>query len=178
MRSTAVRASAVAAVLAWTLPGCGEASLADGVRALPVPTPDLPEVPALPAPKHPVRYEDGSLSVFGLRRQLEERLNQQVEVTAVVVEHYQPPKCSSKDACPRPAQPHLWLADDAGETDATKRLTVVGYASHNSDARRKGLGALRVGTRVRVKGQFAQVSPSGFNASNGLIAYDSHVKAE
>ena len=162
----------VALALAGIL-SCGQSKHASGIEELPVPEPDLPEVPKLPVSPHPITYADGSFSLYGLRRQMDRHIGDPVAVTAFIVGHYVPPKCTGKD-CAKPAKPHLWLADNAGEADSNKRLTVVGYAEYNDEARRRGLGALPEGQRVRVQGTFTQVSASGFNASNGLIEYRSH----
>ncbi len=166
-------ARALAGVALAGLLGCGQSKGAANIEALPVPEPDLPEVPKLPAAPHPITYPDGSFSLYGLHRQMDRHIGKPVAVTAFIAGHYVPPECKGKD-CEKPAKPHLWLADTAGEADSNKRLTVVGYSEYNDEARRRGLGALPEGQRVRVQGTFTQVSASGFNASNGLIEYESH----
>ena len=72
--------------------------------------------------------------------------------------------------------------------DRTEQLIVVGYADNQDqlDRARRGrktttiAGAvvvpkdLKVGNKIRAKGQFTLISSGGFNTSNGLLEYTSH----
>lgn len=195
-----------AAALLPTLPAaCGEEGQAAAsdltIERLPDVRPNLPEVPTLPPPPHPVQYDDASYSVYGLRHRIRNTMDSDVEVTGYIVEIYQPPECPEGEHCPTPAAPHMWIADTRGETDQGKRLMVVGYAENQAqideaieDARRgrtrelteeeRAMGMIpiptdfHVGNKVKVEGRFTRMSGSGFNSSEGLLEYRNHTTLE
>lgn len=161
------------------------------VEALPAIVPDLPEVPTLPPPPHPITYDDGSYSVYGLRRKIRDTIDQGIEVTGTIVEIYEAPPCTEKneDDCPKVLQPHVWIADTPTESDRMNQLIVVGYAINQKEvdsAKRKApKGAsmsqgempipvdFAVGNKIKASGRFTRIS-SGFNSSNGLLEYSGH----
>ncbi len=177
--------------------GCNQPASDLTIEALPEVTPNLPSVPTLPPPPHPTQYGDSSYSVYGLRSRLRNTIDTDVEVTGYIVDIYTPPECE-REPCPRPAAPHMWVADTPNETERGKQLMVVGYAENQEQideavelAERgryeppdpeTGLlpipTDLVVGNKVKVGGRFARVGSSGFNNSEGLIEYGSHTTIE
>ena len=168
------------------------------VEKLPEIKPDLPEVPTLPPPPHPVQQADGSYSVFGLRKRMKNTMDTDVDVTAYVVETYAPPPCPDGKNCPPARAPHVYLADTKGEADAAKRILLVGYAENQKaideailDKKRGRYkapapesGTLAVptdlfpGAKLKVKARFTRVSGSGFAQSDGLLDYRGHTTIE
>ncbi len=161
------------------------------VEALPEIVPDLPEVPTLPPPPHPITYDDGTYSVYGLRRKIRDTIDNGVEVTGYIVEIYEAPPCKEKkeEDCPKVLQPHVWIADTPEESDRMNQLIVVGYAINQKEvdsAKRKApKGAsmsggempipvdFAVGNKIKASGRFTRIS-SGFNSSTGLLEYSGH----
>lgn len=183
----------------FTVTGCGDDAASNiVVERLDDVRPALPEVPTLPPPPHPIQYPDGSFSVYGLRQRLNNTIDTEVTVTGYIVDIYTPPECPKGERCPTPTAPHMWIADTTGEQDMRKRLAVAGYAENQAQIdeavaeARKGRYKppppesgllpvpvdLAVGNKVKVTGQFARVSGSGFNISNGLVDYRSHETTE
>lgn len=180
--------------------GCDKAAEAKvQVEKLPEVKPSLPAVPTLPPPPHPTQYADQSYSVYGLRRQLRNTIDTEVNVTGYIAKVYAPPECPPKQQCPLPPAPHMWLADVQGETDETKLLLVAGYAENQAaidEAMTKAkrgkkpsaaelkeqeeMGLLPIptdffpGAKVKVKGRFSFVSGSGFQSSEGVLGYGGH----
>ncbi len=166
------------------------------VERLPDVKPNLPAVPKLPPPPYPVKYGDGSYSVFGLRKKIEDTIDQTVSVTGYIVSIYEPPECPKKKC--RAKAPHMWVADARDEQDKSKWLQVVGYAENHKqlreaieDARRgryeppppeSGLLPIpvdfAVGNKVKVTGRFTYVSGAGFASSDGVLEYRSHETLE
>ena len=176
-------------------PACGNEPAADIiVEQLPDVQPNLPTVPNLPPPPHPITYPDATYSIYGLRARLNNTIDNEHTVTGYIVEIYTPPECPEGERCPLPAAPHTWLADTLGETDPMKRLRVVGYAENQAqideavELHERGRyeppppesGLLpipvdfAVGAKVKVTGRFAHTSGSGFSDSAGLLGYRSH----
>jgi len=193
-----------AAVLGTLTIACGDDGAAASdltVERLPDVRPNLPEVPTLPPPPHPIQYPDNSYSVYGLRHRMRNTIDSDVEVTGYIVEIYEPPECPEGERCPVPAAPHMWIADTQNETDAGKRLMVVGYAENQAqideaieDAERGRAEELteeqiamgmrpiptdfHVGNKVKVQGRFVRISGAGFNSSEGLLDYAGHETLE
>lgn len=179
---------------------CGESMERNvEVERLPDPEPNLPSVPRIPPPAHPPRYDDGTYSVYGLRRMMSTTMDQEVEVTGYIVEIYQRPDCDDEENCSTAVAPHIFLADSVGETDADKRILVAGYATRQSeveDAVRRARRRRRPmeepgpndpppiptdfaeGNKVRLRGQFQRYSNVGFQSTNGLLEYRFHRTVE
>jgi hypothetical protein len=156
--------------------------------------PNLPEVPNIPPPAHPITYPDGTYTVYGVRKRMEHTMDTEVKVTAYIVEVYVPPECPEGRTCPPAKMPHLWLADTPNEADGNKRLTLVGYAANQNeideardDAARgrtreppegEGLPPIPIdfenGRRGVFEGRFARISGAGFLESEGLLDYRTH----
>jgi len=186
-------------VLGTALAGGCESGGADAqIEKLPDIKPNLPAVPTLPPPPHPVQYPDQSYSVYGLRKRMRQTIDNEVQVTGYIVDVYQPPECPKGKQCPLPTAPHLYLADTPAETDPEKRLLLVGYAENQKaideavKLAKKGRyeppdpesGMLPIptdffkGAKINVKGQFAHVSGAGFAQSDGLLDYRAHTTLE
>ena len=192
---------ALAGVLIGSLlsSGCDTASGSSvEVEKLPDIKPNLPAVPTLPPPPYPVQYPDSSYSLFGLRKRIKNTMDTDVDVTAYVVETYQPPECPEGKVCPQARAPHVYLADSKGEADPAKRILLVGYAENQAAIdeailqKKKGKykapdpesGLLPIPTdlfpdaKVKVHARFARVSGSGFAQSDGLLDYRAHTTVE
>lgn len=168
----------------------------DPAQQAPTIKPDLPAVPTLPPPPHPPQYPDGSYSLFGLRKRLKTTMDTDVDVTAFVVETYAPPECPEGKTCPQARAPHVYLADDKGESDPSKRMLLVGYAENqkaiDEAIKKRGKakpppaesGILPVpidlfpGAKIKAKARFTRVSGSGFAQSDGLLDYRGHTTLE
>ncbi len=180
-------------------PACDKPSggAAVEVEKLPDIKPDLPAVPTLPPPPHPIQYGDGSYSLFGLRKRMKTTMDTDVDVTAYVVETYKAPECPEGKQCPQARAPHVYLAD-AKSDEGDKRILLAGYAENQKAideallAKKKGKykpppaesGVLPVptdlfpGAKVKVKARFTRVSGAGFAQSDGLLDYRGHVAIE
>ena len=175
--------------------GCGDKPDPNlQVERLPDVHPNLPTVPTLPPPPFPTTYDDSSYSIWGLRHRIRNTMDTDVGLTGYIVDIYQPPECPRGQVCPRPAAPHMYIADTATETDHHNALMVVGYAENQEqideavELASRGRyeppdpasGILPVptdfvqGNKVKVTGKFTRVSGSGFNNSEGLMEYRSH----
>ena len=156
--------------------------------------PNLPSVPSIPKPSVPETYPDGSYSVYGLRKQIVKTIETQVTVTAYVVETYKKPECVEGKAC-HILMPHLFLADEKGETLERRRLRLVGYAKsfkEMEDQKEKDEKGVkdeplpdgvylppviwdwREGQKYKITGRFTRQSGEGFMATDGLMEYSSH----
>ncbi len=185
---------ALAGLLAAALMGCEEGPNLT-IERLPDVSPNLPAVPELPPPPHPINHPDGSYSVYGVRQMIANTAGQEVTITGTIVSVYAPPACDEGEACPLPPAPHVYIADTAGESDQRLTMIVTGYAQNHeevADARRGGSAYLRraerqgivpvpidfdVGARIKVVGTFDRQG-NGFFASNGLVQYQSHETLE
>jgi len=188
----------VLCVVALTAPmfACSDGASASNlqVERLPDVRPNLPPVPTLPPPPYPVQYPDQSYSVYGVRKRIRNTMDTEVTLTGYIVEIYQAPECPEGHTCPPPRVPHLWMADAPNETDAAKRITLVGYAEnqqqiddaiahrgqpqHSTDAEQAGILPIPtdfgIGAKIKVHAQFTRVSGTGFSESEGVLEYRGH----
>ena len=187
---------AVAGLTVGSLAGCEQKAQAKvQVEKLPEVHASLPPVPTIPPAPFPVQHPDQSYSVYGLRRALRRTIGTEVNVTAYIAKVYVPPECPPKEKCPLPPAPHIWLADRADETDATKLVIVAGYADNQKaidDAVKEakkpkkaapppedtGLLPIPVdfwqGAKIKLKGRFSYMSGAGFQSSEGVLDYGGH----
>ena len=155
--------------------------------------PNLPAVPSIPKPTVPETYPDGSFSVYGLRKGINKNIETLVTVTAYVVEVYQKPECDENQAC-HVLMPHLFLADEKGETLERRRIRLVGYAKsfkEMEDQKEKDEKGIkddlpegvylppviwdwREGQKYKITGRFTRQSGEGFMATDGLLEYNKH----
>ncbi|MCB9667334.1 MAG: hypothetical protein H6715_04335 [Myxococcales bacterium] len=185
------------ALSATLLTACGQAGQGGDkpqVEKLPTIQPHLPEVPTLPPAPYPVRYDDQSFSVYGLRKELRKVIDQDVTLTGYIVNIYAPEPCPKGETCPPPRAPHLWLADSPEEKDPEKLIRLCGYAENHEELAKaarsskakpepeSGMVATPTdfaeGAKIKVKGRFAYVSGLGFNDASGLLDYKGHETLE
>jgi hypothetical protein len=156
---------------------------------------NLPAVPKVPPPRHPIQYDDGTWTVHGLRKRIKQTMEEEVRVKAFIVKVYQPTECPEGRTCPPPPMPHLWLGDDLEETKERRLLRLVGYANSQvemdqaREEAEKGRGPSeeelaaglppivwdwQQGKRYVIKGRFSRSSGTGFSYSEGLLEYMEH----
>ena len=199
MRNTLFWTFVASLSLGVSLGACKGGAAADlQIEKLPEITPNLPAVPNLPPPPHPITYPDSSYSVYGARKRVNDTIGNEIEITAYVVDIYRAPECEKGKKgkeCPLGKAPHAYLADTPNEEDPKKRVMLTNYAE-NQEAFDEavaqhqkgkyepppvetGLPAIPVdlalGNKVKVKGRFNRVSGNGFSNSRGLLDYVSHV---
>lgn len=186
----------VAVAFGTLLLGCSEDDVnARKVTAEKVDTykPNLPPVPNIPKPSVSETFEDGSHSVYGLRKQIVKTIETQVTVTAYIAKIYQKPACEEGQAC-FTLMPHLFLADVKDETIEKRLLRVVGYAKsfkEMDDQKEKDAKGIkeelpegvylppviwdwREGYKYKITGRFTRQSGEGFMATDGLLEYQKH----
>jgi hypothetical protein len=180
------------------LGACGQEGTTGAVaEEAPAIRPNLPPVPNVPPPRHKIQFEDGTWSVYGLRKRIRQNIDEEVRVKAFVVKIYTPEPCPEGRTCPPSPMPHLWLGDDVGESSERRLLRLVGYAQSQQemdDAREEatknknrqpdpdeeaaGLPPIiydwQQGKQYIVKGRFARSSGTGFAYSEGLLEYQEH----
>lgn len=156
--------------------------------------PNLPPVPTIPKPTSPETYDDGSYSVYGLRKNIRNTIETQVTVTAYIAQIYQKPECTENQIC-HTLMPHLFLADETDEKLDKRLLRLVGYAQSFKEMEEEQARAesgqkpkelpegvylppvvwdWRQGHKYKVTGRFTRQSGAGFMATDGLIEYSSH----
>ncbi len=189
-----------ALALGSALLGCTEPKPAADltIERLPDVNPNLPAVPTLPPPPHPVQLPDQSYTVYGVRKRMHQTMDTDVSITAYIVAVYTPPVCPENRVCPPARIPHIFLADTKDEADPYKRLTVVGFAENQTQideavaalasghplAREEGddrplvPGDFFVGAKIKVRGRFTRVTGTGFSQSDGVLEYGGHETLE
>lgn len=76
---------------------------------LPEIRPNLPPVPNVPPPRHKIQYPDGTWSVYGLRKRVEQNIGEEVRIKAYIVKIFEPQPCPEDRTCPPSPMPHLWM---------------------------------------------------------------------
>jgi hypothetical protein len=137
----------------------GEAEAVPGMKV------NLPPPPSFAEEDLPKEYPDGTVTVFGLRKQMDKYLGKDVKVKAYLLDLYVCPPCPKKQVCKLCDQPHFFLSDKAdGKKD--KSLMVVDYLMPKQKP-----PALTVGKQYVINGTFARNSPTGFASSDGLLLF-------
>ncbi|MCS6913632.1 MAG: hypothetical protein RMK29_01480 [Myxococcales bacterium] len=136
------------------------------VTALPPIKVDLPPPPSFAEPSIPRQYPDGTLSIYGLRKQSDKYLGKSVKVKAYLLEIYQCPVCPKKQTCKPCDQPHFFLSDEPNGKKE-KALMVTDYRAQKAKDPK-----LTIGKQYTVDGTFARHSPTGFSYSEGLLVFD------
>ena len=157
----------------------------DGYKA------NLPPIPKIPRPNVPETYDDGSYSVYGLRKNLVKTMDTEITVTAFISSKYEKPVCPEGKTC-HTLMPHLFLADDPAEAIEKRTLKMVGYAQsfkemEDQELLDKGeerevelaedqflkevIWDWRKGNKYKVTGFFTREAGSGFKATDGLLEY-------
>jgi len=130
----------------------------------------LPPSPSFKKQHAPEVYPDQSLSVYGLRKNMEDHLDKAVKVKAYVIEVYECPPCPKGTECKPCDQPHFWIADTPNES-RDKALMVTDYLT---DPKMKKKIELEAGQQYVFSGRFAKSSGTGFSSSEGLLVYAEH----
>ncbi|MBN2802994.1 MAG: hypothetical protein JXR91_07860 [Deltaproteobacteria bacterium] len=153
--------------------------------------PNLPPVPNIPVPSVPETYQDGSYSLYGLRKNVGKTLNTQIEITAYIVKIYEKPVCEEGKTC-HTMMPHLFLADELGEKLSKRMIRLVGFAQSfkEMDQAREDAEAGKApeelpegvylppviwdwqeGHKYKIKAIFLNRSGAGFMDADGLLEY-------
>jgi hypothetical protein len=133
--------------------------------ALPPIKVDLPPPPSFAEENFPREYPDGTVSVFGLRKQIDKYLNKDVKVKAFLLEVYQCPVCPKGQTCKLCDQPHFFLSDKP-DGKKEKSLITVDYLMPKQKP-----PFLTVGKQYTIQGTFARNSPTGFASADGLLQF-------
>lgn len=126
---------------------------------------ELPPPPSFSDMDQPVTNPDGTMTVFGLRKQLDKYLGKDVKVKAYLLEVYQCPPCPKGQTCKLCDQPHFFLGDKT-DTKKEKSLMVVDYL-----APKQKPPFLTLGKAYEIQGTFSRNSPTGFASSDGLLLF-------
>jgi len=171
--------------LAVLAPGCGkEAPKAEETKKEDLGPPvqvQLPPAPSFDEGTSVEKYDDGSYSIFGLRKNLDENIQAgeagtEVIVKGYVLDIYVPPECPEGQLCPPGKQPHCWITDKPEEKGKKRAMMVVNYKFNIPEwdaARWKDLPevVLEVGKRYTFKGKFKRFSDTGFAHDRGLLEF-------
>jgi hypothetical protein len=131
---------------------------------------ELPPPPLFDRPRVPQVYPDQTLSVYGIRKRMEEHLGKEVRVKAFVVEVYQCPTCKRGRKCPPCDLPHFWIGD---KRDTREEALLVADLPYDDRGKYKDL-RLEPGQTIIVDGTFTKQSNTGFASSEGLLVYKEH----
>jgi hypothetical protein len=156
--------------------GCpgGSGGLLDdpGATLLPGIKVNLPPPPSFAEPNILREYPDGSVSVYGLRKefhryseQKNKYLGNKVKVKAYLLETYTCPVCPKNQTCKPCDEPHLFVADEANAPKDKAMLVVEQRAFKGREPK------ITVGKQYVFEGMFQQSSPKGFSASDGLLVF-------
>ena len=104
-----------------------------GAALLPGVKINLPPPPSFAEPNIPREYPDGSVSIYGLRKEFHrysekpnKYLGQKVKVKAYLLDIYKCPECPKKQTCKPCEAPHMFVVDEAG-APKEKGLLVAEY---------------------------------------------------
>lgn len=144
----------------------------------------LPPSPNFDEGKAPVQWEDGTYSIYGLRKDIDKHVamgdvGEDVEVKGYVQDIYIPPECPEGETCPNPKQPHLWITDKPDEKGHKRSMMVVNYRFSIPEWdvkrwRRQPDVVLEKGQRYTFKGKFRRFSTSGFASDRGLLEFTAY----
>jgi hypothetical protein len=147
----------------------------------------LPPSPDFDEGKAPVTHEDGSFSVYGLRKDIDQNVadgdaGKEVMVKGWIQEIYVAPECPEGEVCPPPKQPHVWITDAQGQEGKKRAMMVVNYRFVIPEFELpmwKGQPevVLEKGKQYTFKGKFKRFSDTGFAFDSGLlefVAYKPH----
>ncbi len=144
----------------------------------------LPAPPNFDEAKVDEQYADGSRSIYGLRRKLDENVKEgeagtEIMVKGYVQEIYVPPECPEGEMCPPGKQPHFWITDKPDQKGKKRAMMVVNYSFTipEWDAKRwkdEPMVVIEMGKRYTIKGKFLQFSSTGFAFDQGLLEFVSY----
>jgi len=148
---------------------------------------ELPPSPDFDEGKVDLTYPDGSVSIYGLRTEIDENVKKgdagtEVMVKGYVQEIYVAPECPEGEICPPPKQPHVWITDKPDQLGKKRAMMVVNYrfSIPEWDAKRwkeQPDVIFEKGKQYSFKGKFKRFSDTGFAFDRGLlefVAYKAH----
>lgn len=145
---------------------------------------ELPPTPNFDEDKAPEKWEDGSFSIYGLRKTIDERLKegtagQDIVVNGWVQEVYVPPPCPEGEQCPPGKQAFVWITDHQNQQGKKRAMMVVKYRFQIPEwEAEKWKGApevmLEEGKRYKFKGKFKRFSDTGFSHDRGLVEFTAY----
>ena len=183
---------AVATLIVPLALGCDEPEEAPAEQKEELPQIDveLPASPDFDEARAPEKWEgdpDGAVSIFGLRKDMDDRLKegeagQKVVVKGWVQEIYVPPTCEEDQLCPPGKQPHFWITDNQDEKGKKRAMMVVNYDFPIPEWDEATLEmweaqprvVVEVGKQYTIKGEFKRFSDTGFAHDNGLLEFNSY----
>lgn len=141
----------------------------------------LPAAPDFDEARAPETWEDGSLSIYGLRKDIDAAVKEgdegkEVMVKGYVQDIYVAPECPKNELCPPPKQPHVWISDKPDEKGKKRAMMVVNYRYSIPDFEAKKWKGepdviLEKGKRYTFKGKFKRFSDTGFADDRGLLEF-------
>ncbi len=147
----------------------------------------LPPSPDFDEGKAPVTHDDGSFSIYGLRKDIDQNVadgdaGKEIMVKGWVQEIYVAPECPEGEVCPPPKQPHVWITDHQGQEGKKRAMMVVNYRFtipefELKDWKGQPEVVLEKGKQYTFKGKFKRFSDTGFAFDSGLlefVAYKPH----
>jgi hypothetical protein len=147
-----------------------------GAALLPGVKINLPPPPSFAEPNIPKEYPDGSVSIYGLRKefhrysdQKNKYLDQKVKVKAYLLDIYKCPECPKKQTCKPCDAPHMFAVDEPG-APKEKGLLIAEYRGPKGKEPK-----LTLGKQYTFEGTFNLSSPAGFSASDGLLYFNKMV---
>ncbi len=149
---------------------------------------ELPPTPDFDEGKVADKWEDGSWSIYGLRKTLEENVKEGdagkvIEVRGYVQEIYEPPECPEGETCPPSKHPHIWITDKPSEKGKKRAMMVVSYSFTipEYDVKRwKDVPDVTFskGEQYTFRGKFRRFSDQGFADARGLLEFQSYKVAD
>ena len=144
-----------------------------GAALLPGVKINLPAPPSFAEPNIPREYPDGSVSIYGLRKEFHrysdkpnKYLGQKVKVKAYLLDIYKCPACPKNQTCKPCEAPHMFVVDEAG-SPKEKGMLVAEYRAYKGKEPK-----LTIGKQYVYEGSFQSSSPAGFSASDGLLVFN------
>lgn len=148
---------------------------------------ELPAAPNFDEARAPIKWDDESYSIYGLRKDIDERLKEgesgkEVIVKGWVQEIYVPPTCPEGELCPPGKQPHFWITDTQDGQGKKRAMMVVNYyfpipewdTATLEMWKDVPLVVVEVGKQYTIKGKFKRFSDTGFAHDNGLLEFVSY----
>lgn len=147
-----------------------------GGTALPGVKINLPAPPSFAEPNIPKEYPDGSVSVYGLRKefhryseQKNKYLGTKVKLKAFLLDVYKCPVCPKNQTCKPCEEPHMFVVDEQNQAKE-KAMVVAEYRAFKQREPK-----ITIGKQYVFEGTFQQSSPHGFSASDGLLVFNKFV---
>lgn len=176
LRRRVARASVAVAASLLGLTGCPNSSggLLDdpGSAALPSLKVSLPAPPSFAEPSIPREYPDGSVSIYGLRKEFHrysdaknKYLGQRVKVKGFLQEIYVCEVCPKGQNCKQCTAPHMFIVDEVGAPKDKAMMVVEQRGFKGKEPK------ITVGKQYVFEGNFQQTSKLGFSASDGLVVF-------